>query len=294
MTTNTTKRYVREDGRLLDTLREQTSVLNTITRSTSSCEWHSDETKVVASIQGPRELQFSSLSQSKEDGERLVVECYCKLLPPKNDDEDDGSSFDDPMKEEKEKERTTEQFVKSCAKAAIELEKNASFGLIVSVQELKNDGSFLSCALNAVGLALILSGVETKGWMCSSTACLMEISDGKGEGETPTFALVLDPTREEEMKAKATMTCAFLINEETEDKTIMLGTKMRGKMTETEVFECVALCRDAATSVCTYFDRVLTLREREFEERYRITDEKVEKWKNMMESIAEETNTKAV
>ncbi len=91
MTTNTTKRYVREDGRLLDTLREQTSVLNTITRSTSSCEWHSDETKVVASIQGPRELQFSSLSQSKEDGERLVVECYCKLLPPKNDDEDDGS-----------------------------------------------------------------------------------------------------------------------------------------------------------------------------------------------------------
>ena len=91
-----------------------------------------------------------------------------------NDDEDDGSSFDDPLKEEKEKERTTEQFVKSCAKAAIELEKNASFGLIVSVQELKNDGSFLSCALNAVGLALILSGVETKGWMCSSTACLMK------------------------------------------------------------------------------------------------------------------------
>ena len=191
-------------------------------------------------------------------------------------------------------EAATEQFVKSCAKAAIELEKNASFGLIVSVQELKNDGSFLSCALNAVGLALILSGVETKGWMCSSTACLMEMSDGKGEGETPTIALALDPTREEEMKAKATMTCAFLINEETEDKTILLGTKMRGKMTETEVFECVALCRDAATSVCTYFDRVLTLREREFEERYRITDEKVEKWKTMMESIAEETKTKAV
>ena len=186
MTTTKTKRYVREDGRLLDTLREQTSVLNTITRSTSSCEWHSDETKVVCSIQGPRELQFSSLSQSKEDGERLVVESYCKLLPSKNDDEDDGSSFDDPLKEEKEKERTTEQFVKSCAKAAIELEKNASFGLVVSVQELKNDGSFLSCALNAVGLALILSGVETKGWMCSSTACLMEISSGKGEGETPT------------------------------------------------------------------------------------------------------------
>ena len=90
MTTTKTKRYVREDGRLLDTLREQTSVLNTITRSTSSCEWHSDETKVVCSIQGPRELQFSSLSQSKEDGERLVVESYCKLLPSKNDDEDDG------------------------------------------------------------------------------------------------------------------------------------------------------------------------------------------------------------
>lgn len=293
-------RIVREDGRLLDTLREQRSVLNTITRSTSSCEWHSDETKALASIQGPRELQFSSLAQSKEDGERLVVECYCKLLPPDSRfatssscREDGGGEFD-AMKEEREKEKTMEQFVKSCAMAAIELEKNASFGLIVSVQELKNDGSFLSCALNAVGLALILSGVETKGWMCSSTACLMEMSDGKGEGETPTFALALDPTREEEMKAKATMTCAFLINEETEDKTILLGTKMRGKMTETEVFECVALCRDAATSVCTYFDRVLTLREREFEERYRITDEKVEKWKKMMESIAEETKTKAV
>jgi hypothetical protein len=39
---------------------------------------------------------------------------------------------------------------------------------------------------------------------------------------------------------------------------------------------------------------VLTLREREFEERYRITDEKVEKWKKMMESMAEETKTKAV
>ena len=88
---------------------------------------------------------------------------------------------------------------------------------------------------------------------------------GKGRGDTH-IPLALDPTREEEMKAKATMTCAFLINEETEDKTILLGTKMRGKMTETEVFECVALCRDAATSVCTYFDRVLTLREREFEE----------------------------
>lgn len=283
-------RIVREDGRLLDTLREQRSVLNTITRSTSSCEWHSDETKALASIQGPRELQFSSLAQSKEDGERLVVECYCKLLPPDSRfatssscREDGGGEFD-AMKEEREKEKTMEQFVKSCAMAAIELEKNASFGLIVSVQELKNDGSFLSSALNAVGLALILSGIETKGWMCSSTACLMKVDDEKEE-----YALALDPTREEEAKAKATITCAFLINEETEDKTILLGTKMRGKMTETEVFECVALCRDAATSVCTYFDRVLTLREREFEERYQVTDKNVEKWKKMMMEMAKET-----
>jgi hypothetical protein len=48
------------------------------------------------------------------------------------------------------------------------------------------------------------------------------------------------------------------------------------------------LCRDAATSVCTYFDRVLTLREREFEERYQITDKNVEKWKKMIMEMAKE------
>ena len=69
---------------------------------------------------------------------------------------------------------------------------------------------------------------------------------------------------------------------------------MRGKMTELEVFECVALCRDAATSVCKYFDQVLTLREREFEERYRLTDEKMQMFKKMMESIAEKTKANAV
>ena len=62
----------------------------------------------------------------------------------------------------KETEITMEQFIKSYAKAAIELEKNASLGAIVSIQELKNDGSFLSSALNACGLALILSGIEMK------------------------------------------------------------------------------------------------------------------------------------
>ena len=276
-------RVVREDGRLLDTLRNQHCVLNTITRSNASCEWHSDETKVLAGIQGPRELHLSSLSQNKEDGERLVVECYCKLVP------DSSSNEFDRLKEEKETEITMEQFIKSCAKAAIELEKSASFGLIVSIQELKNDGSFLSSALNACGLALILSGIEMKGWMCSATACLMKTGEEDGK-----LSLVLDPTREEETQAKASMTCAFLINEETEDKTILLGTKMRGKMTEMEVFECVALCRDAATSVCKYFDQVLTLREREFEERYRLTDEKMQMFKKMMESIAEKTKANAV
>jgi len=276
-------RVVREDGRLLDTLRNQHCVLNTITRSNASCEWHSDETKVLAGIQGPRELHLSSLSQNKEDGERLVVECYCKLVP------DSSSNEFDRLKEEKETEITMEQFIKSCAKAAIELEKNASFGLIVSIQELKNDGSFLSSALNACGLALILSGIEMKGWMCSATACLMKTGEEDGK-----LSLVLDPTREEETQAKASMTCAFLINEETEDKTILLGTKMRGKMTEMEVFECVALCRDAATSVCKYFDQVLTLRERDFEERYRLTDEKMQMFKKMMESIAEKTKANAV
>ena len=73
----------------------------------------------------------------------------------------------DRLKEEKETEITMERLIKSCAKAAIELEKNASLGVIVSIQELKNDGSFLSSALNARGLALILSGIEMKGWMCS-------------------------------------------------------------------------------------------------------------------------------
>tara|TARA_Y100000994_G_scaffold96705_1_gene80129 strand:- start:278 stop:1180 length:903 start_codon:yes stop_codon:yes gene_type:complete len=274
-------RVVREDGRLLDTLRTQHCVLNTITRSNASCEWHSDETKVLAGIQGPRELHLSSLSQNKEDGERLVVECYCKLVP---DDSSSTNEFDDRLKEEKETEITMERFIKSCAKAAIELEKNASLGVIVSIQELKNDGSFLSSALNACGLALILSGIEMKGWMCSATACLMKTGEEDGK-----LSLVLDPTREEETQAKASMTCAFLINEETEDKTILLGTKMRGKMTEMEVFECVALCRDAATSVCKYFDQVLTLRERDFEERYRLTDEKMQMFKKMMESIAEKT-----
>ena len=278
-------RVVREDGRLLDTLRTQHCVLNTITRSNASCEWHSDETKVLAGIQGPRELHLSSLSQNKEDGERLVVECYCKLVP----DSSSTNGFDDRLKEEKETEITMERFIKSCAKAAIELEKNASLGVIVSIQELNNDGSFLSSALNACGLALILSGIEMKGWMCSATACLMKTGEEDGK-----LSLVLDPTREEETQAKASMTCAFLINEETEDKTILLGTKMRGKMTEMEVFECVALCRDAATSVCKYFDQVLTLREREFEERYRLTDEKMQMFKKMMESIAEKTKANAV
>ena len=102
------------------------------------------------------------------------------------------------------------------------------------------------------------------------------------------LSLVLDPTREEETQAKASMTCAFLINEETEDKTILLGTKMRGKMTEMEVlrsWRCAETRRRAYVSISI----ILTLREREFEERYRLTDEKMQMFKKMMESIAEKT-----
>ena len=67
------------------------------------------------------------------------MECYCKLVP----DDSSSTNVDDRLKEEKETEITMERFIKSCAKAAIELEKNASLGVIVSIQELKNDGSFL-------------------------------------------------------------------------------------------------------------------------------------------------------
>jgi len=257
----------REDGRLLDTLRTQQCELNTITRSTSSCSWESDFTRCVASIQGPREIQ-----SNKENGEMLVIDAYYR-------DGGLSSSSSGNNNSNSNSNRSMEYFIKQLCQSVLDLRKNPSLGMTVSVQTLNDDGSLLSAIINSIGMALVESGVETKGLMCGAT-CAIRKEDGK---------MVLDPTKQEENESRATMTCAFLINPKTVDKTIVLAMKTKGKMTETEVFDGLALCRDAATSVMEYFQATMRAEDEKDAALNPFSPSNLNAWKEAFEGVAATT-----
>ena len=108
--------------------------------------------------------------------------------------------------------------------------------------------------------------------MCAATVAVRS-EDGE---------MIVDPTKEEESEARATLMAAFLINPKTMDKTVIVATRMRGRMSDSQVFDAVSLCRGAAMSVAEFFnDKVL---ERKWqEEEFILTPAKIQKLKEEFE-----------
>jgi exosome complex component RRP46 len=106
----------------------------------------------------------------------------------------------------------------------------------IVVQVVNDDGSLLSCAVNAVSLALMDAGVAMGALAMSSTCALL--ADG---------SVVMDPVEEEEAQAAGVVTTAYSSVDEG-----VLASLTAGVMSEEKYFECAAANRRAGEAAMAF------------------------------------------
>jgi exosome complex component RRP46 len=115
----------------------------------------------------------------------------------------------------------------------------------IAIQELNDDGSLLSAAINAACMALVDAGISLKSWVASTTCAI-----------TPNGDFLLDPDRFEESSSRAKLLFAF--NNQTDGVIAChnFGT-LRKEEGEGEEFylSCLAAARTSALTVFSYYEQ---------------------------------------
>mmetsp|Transcript_17594 Transcript_17594/g.37994 ORF Transcript_17594/g.37994 Transcript_17594/m.37994 type:complete len:242 (+) Transcript_17594:63-788(+) len=167
----------RARGRLQNQLRTVTCERGSLNRADGSAKWAQENSVVLAAVYGPRQAQAK-----KEDAEKAVVEVVFK---PRS-----GLQA--------HRDRDYEHIIRRTLEGVIPLGTHPRTSIMVALQVLQEDGSMLSCAINAACAALVDAGVPLTT-MFGSVSCAL------GEGG----ALLLDPDAGEEQAALAVVSLAF-------------------------------------------------------------------------------------
>ncbi|CEG69322.1 hypothetical protein RMATCC62417_05415 [Rhizopus microsporus] len=108
----------------------------------------------------------------------------------------------------------------------------------IVVQIIKDDGSVIAAAVNAIALALLDTGIPLK-YMAASVTCMIDKTNN----------IILDPTAAELENAKSVHTFAF---DNTPRTTTVLLSDSSGVFSEEEYIECYDLCHQAVGQVHSF------------------------------------------
>lgn len=171
-------------------------------------------TTVMVGVYGPAEVRLA-----REIADRATVEIAYK---PK-------------VKQGGCKEKFLEKIVMSAFDSVIVSELHPRTAINIIIQEIQDNGSLLSCCINAVCCSLMDACVPMRSTVAAVT-CAID-SDRQ---------IIVSPIKTEEENAAASVTVAF---ESTEGSIVALSSS--GVITQSQLQDCIAACRHAS---CTIFE----------------------------------------
>eukprot|EP00243_Klebsormidium_subtile_P004092 TRINITY_DN17870_c0_g1_i1.p1 TRINITY_DN17870_c0_g1~~TRINITY_DN17870_c0_g1_i1.p1 ORF type:complete len:248 (+),score=28.67 TRINITY_DN17870_c0_g1_i1:295-1038(+) len=221
---------LRKDGRTFNQLRGMVCDRGLLHRADGSAKWSQDGTSVLVGVYGPK-----NMPPKREDPEKAVLEVLWK---PK-------SGIQGP------EEREAEIILRRTLEAVVLAPLFPRAGISVIVLVIHDDGALLSCAINAACAALVDAGIPMTGLLASATIALAKSGDSAVDGAH----LRLDPTREEQEGAQATVCLALESNPSTatsngsvEGEAVVTSTT-RGAMAIEEYLEALDRCRMASRTI---------------------------------------------
>ncbi|XP_018619808.1 exosome complex component RRP46 [Scleropages formosus] len=197
-------------------LREFGCEQSLLSRPDGSSSFIQGDTSVLAGVYGPADVKVS-----KEIHDRATLEV---LIQPKV-----GMSG--------VRERAQEQCVRETCEAALLSSLHPRSSLSLVLQIIHDDGSLLSCCLNAACMALMDAGLPMGCLFCGVTCAIDR--DGR---------IVTDPTMQQEKESRALMTFAI---DSTERKVLMSTTK--GSFSVNELQQCIAVSQRASEKIFQFY-----------------------------------------
>lgn len=177
---------LRGDGRRAEEVRRLSCKTSILPDSDGSCEFKQGLTTVIATVQGPRQVEYRS--DAKHD--RAIIRCQISVAPFSTT--------------ERKKRRINDRRGASLASLIEE-----TFGSVVQTQlfqggqidvnihVVETDGSFIAAAINAVSVALVDAGVPMIDFVgaCSvgyvDSVCLVDLTYAEESGDCPALTLAM-------------------------------------------------------------------------------------------------------
>ncbi|XP_061576442.1 exosome complex component RRP46 [Cololabis saira] len=197
-------------------LREFGCEQSLLSRPDGSASFVQGDTSVMAGVYGPAEVKVS-----KEIYDRATLEV---LVQPK-------------VGLPSVRERSQEQCVRETCEASLLLSLHPRSSLTLILQELQDDGSLLSCCLNAACMALMDAGLPMSCLFCGVTCAI-----------GPDGQIITDPTAAQEKESRALMTFAI----DSKARRVMMSST-RGSFSVHELQQCVAVSQSASEKIFQFY-----------------------------------------
>jgi len=150
---------LRQDGRRAKEVRNIECKLGLLTRVDGSALFQIGNTKIIASVYGPREAS----NRSKSYHDKAYLSCEYAMASFSTTQRKKSSKVD---RRSKEIALLIKQTFESCILTQLFPRSQIS----IFIQVLQSDGGAISAAINATSLALINAGIPMKEFICASTA----------------------------------------------------------------------------------------------------------------------------
>ncbi|XP_061683381.1 exosome complex component RRP46 isoform X2 [Syngnathoides biaculeatus] len=196
-------------------LREFGCEQNLLSRPDGSASFIQGDTSVLAAVYGPAEVKVS-----KEIYDRATLEV---IIQPK-------------VGLPSVKERAQEQCVRESCEASLLLSFHPRSSLTLVLQELHNDGSLLSCYLNASCMAMMDAGLPMSCLFCGVTCAIH--TDGR---------IITDPTAAQEAESRALLTFAI----DSKERRVMM-TSTKGSFSVHEMQQCIAVSQTVSEKIFSF------------------------------------------
>lgn len=197
-------------------LREFGCEQSLLSQPDGSASFIQGDTSVLAGVYGPAEVKVS-----KEIYDRATLEV---LIQPK-------------VGLPSVRERSQEQCVRETCEASLLSFLHPRSSLTLILQVVHDDGSLLSCSLNAACMALMDAGLPMNCLFCGVTCAIN--SDGQ---------ILTDPTAAQEKECRAILTFAI---DSTDHKVMMSST--RGSFSVHELQQCIAVSQKASEKIFQFY-----------------------------------------
>ncbi|XP_072550739.1 exosome complex component RRP46 [Salminus brasiliensis] len=197
-------------------LREYGSEQNLLSKPDGSATFLQGDTSVLAGVYGPAEVKVS-----KEIYDRATLEV---VIQPK-------------VGMPSVRERAREQCVRETCEAALLSTLHPRSSLTLILQVVHDDGSLLSCCLNAACMALMDAGLPMGRLFCGVTCAI----DAESQ-------IITDPTAQQEKECRALMTFAI----DSKDRNVLMSST-KGSFSVKELQQCIAVSQKASEKIFQFY-----------------------------------------